>query len=186
MTWYAAFTLARAEAIAEHHLREVGYATLYLHYAATIRHARRSGAVLRPYFPRYVFVEAGANQGLYGAAKACGVSEMVGFGGSAIEIPARVMAELHRRADHTGRLPEDDPQVAHLHRAGSTVRIVAGAFEGFLATVRVDSGREVRLWIEIFGRLTEAKIPSGDVETASPGCAAHSRPPIEKPQRSAR
>lgn len=172
MAWFVAMTHARAEAIADHYLRQAGYGTLYLHYAATVKHARREHVALRPYFPRYVFVETGVGQGLYAAAKAQGVSEIVGFAGQVVEVPERVMAELQRRADRTGRLPDDDPVVAHLHRHGSTVRILGGPFEGFLAVVEVDTGRKIRLWLDIFGRTTEARIPSKDVEAASPTLAA--------------
>lgn len=173
MTWFVAMTLARAEAIAEHYLREAGYGVLYLHWVHKgLRSGRQTYDAIKPYFPRYVFVEVGPRQGLYAAAKAQGVHSIVGFAGEAVEVPERVMAELQRRCDRTGRLPDDDPVVAHLHRKGSTVRITGGAFEGFLAQVRLDNGREIRLWIELFGRKTEAKIPSKDVDAVSPALAA--------------
>lgn len=173
MTWYVAMTLARSEAIAEHHLRQAGYGALYLHWIHKgLRSGRQVYDSIKPYFPRYVFVETGQNQGLYAAAKAQGVHSIVGFAGEAVEVPGRVMDELKRRCDRTGRLPDDDPVVAHLHRKGSTVRIMGGPFENFLAVVEVDNGREIRLWVEIFGRPTEATIPSKDVETVSSALAA--------------
>lgn len=173
MTWFVAMTLARAEAIAEHYLRQAGYQTLYLHWVHKgLRSGRQTYDAIKPYFPRYVFLDAGPRQGLYAAAKAQGVHSIVGFAGEAVEVPERVMAELQRRCDRTGRLPDDDPVVAHLHRKGSTVRIIGGPFENFLATVKLDNGREIRLWVEVFGRKTEAKIPSKDVETVSSGLAA--------------
>lgn len=171
--WFVCMTLARAEAIADHYLRQAGYGTLYLHWVHKgLRSGRQTYDAIKPYFPRYVFLEVAPHQGLYAAAKAQGVHSIVGFAGEAVEVPERVMDELRRRCDRTGRLPDDDPAVAHLHHVGSTVRITGGPLEGFLAEVRLDNGREIRLWIEVFGRKTEAKIPSSHVEAASPALAA--------------
>lgn len=175
MTWHVAFTLARAEAIAEHYLRRVGYGTMYLHEAVTVRHARQVTNVLRPYFPRYVFFETalrGPAEGLYSAAKAQGVSQVVGRAGEPLEVPQKVMDELRRRAGPTGLIHAKRAEEAHFHQPGGEVRIVRGSLEGFIAQVALDNGHEIRLWLEIFGRPTEARIPSKDVEAVSPALAA--------------
>lgn len=175
MVWYVCHTLARAEAIADHYLRQAGYGTLYLHKAVTLRHARRAYDVLRPYFPRYVFFQtapSGAAAGLYSASTAIGVSQVVGCAGEPLEVPARVMDELRRRAGPTGLIHADTFEEAHLHQPGSQVRILAGPFEGFLALCRLDNGREIRLWLNLFGRSTETTLATSSVESASPECAA--------------
>lgn len=165
--WYVVHTLSRAEAIAEHHLRQAGYGVLYLHYAATIRHARRSFNVLRPYFPRYVFFEANG-QGLYGAANAVGVLEIVGCAGEPLEVPERVMDELRRRGDAKGLV---DAQVVENGRRrfsiGSRVRVAGGPLEGFFAEVALDDGEHVRVWLQMFGGRIEAIFDPAGLEASA-------------------
>lgn len=169
MTWYVAHTLARAEAMAEHYLREAGYGTLYLHRLVTVTHARRSLKVLRPYFARYVFFEAGERQGLYAAAKATGVSVIVGNAMGPLEIPSAVMRELRSRGDGHGLV---DEQVVEDGRrrftVGSRVRVAGGPLEGFFAEVALDDGEQVRVWLQMFGGQIEAIFdPTGLQASAS-------------------
>lgn len=167
--WYVAMTLARAEAMAEHHLRQAGYQTLYLHYAATVRHARREKRVLRPYLPRYVLFGTDGEQGLYAAARAVGVSSIVGTGAGPLEVPDRVVVELRSRGDESGLV---DAQVIDDGRrrfaVGSQVRIAGGPLQGFLAEVAIDGGKEVRVWIQMFGGRVEAEFGPTALEPVSP------------------
>lgn len=169
MTWFVAHTLARAEAMADHHLRRAGYETLYLHRLVTIRHARRAEKAIRPYMTRYVLFDARPDQGLYAAANAIGVSSIVGTRAGPLEVPGPVVAELRGRGDRYGHVTEQVVEDGRRrYDVGAEVRVTAGPLEGFLAFVALDSGSAVRVWLRMFGRQIEVPFdPTGLQASAS-------------------
>lgn len=166
--WYAVHTNARGEWQAHKRLREQGYETLYLHRRATVSHARRKIGVLRPYFPRYLFVAVLPGQSFAAINSTEGVSALVYFGDEPLVIPQRVIAELRTRCDQTGLVPEEVAKTAHLMAEGTEVHITSGTFAGFVGTVALDTGKQVRLWLSLFGRPVEATVPLSSVERVSP------------------
>jgi transcriptional antiterminator RfaH len=163
-------TNIRKERLAHKELRKQGYETLYLHYLDTVRHARRVIGVLKPLFPRYVFVAIRPGQSLYAVEFTLGVAGVVHCGAEPLEIPARVIAELRARGDENGRTdaPGGKPLGRRIYRTGETVRIKDGPLQGLLATMALDAGGEVRIWLNMFGGRVEAVLDPLGVEPASP------------------
>ena len=149
--WYAIQTAPRAEWGVHRALDRLGYDTLHLHYAATVRHARRVIGVLKPYFPGYLFAAVVAPLSIHPIAVTAGVVAIVGDLAGPIEIPPAVIGELRSRGDERGLmpLPPAEKQRRELE-AGEQVRISAGPLENLLATVALDSGTEVSVWLEMF------------------------------------
>ena len=56
ITWYVAYTQPHGEAKALDHLRRQDYVLYLPRYRRFVRHARKRALVLRPLFPRYLFV----------------------------------------------------------------------------------------------------------------------------------
>src|SRR6185437_1454428 len=56
ISWYAVYTQPHAEPKALDHLLRQGYSAYLPRYRAKVSHARRRQIVLRPLFPRYLFV----------------------------------------------------------------------------------------------------------------------------------
>lgn len=166
--WYAVYTKARAEWLVHKGLREQGYETLYLHRRATVSHARRKIGVLRPYFPRYVFVAVGPRQSVYAVNTTIGVSTVVYAGLDPLEIPAEVIAELRARGDENGLVEERGPEARKRLKRGQQVRIAGGPFEGLLALVALDSGNAIRVWLDGFGGKVEAILDPSGLEPVSP------------------
>lgn len=167
-TWHAVQTQPRAEWTVHRGLAELGYETLHLHFPDTVRHGRRVIAVLKPHFPRYVFVGVGEGQGLYAVSKMMGVTALVCAGQRPLVVPADVIEELRQRGDATGRMGGPVAEKRRRLQAGEVVRLTAGPFEGFFATVAIDEGVRLRVWLKMFGREAEAVVAPLDVEPASP------------------
>lgn len=154
VSWHVAHTQARAEGLAVTSLQQRGYEVLFLRYRAKIRHARRETTELRPYFPRYLFFAASG--GLWSAAKAPGVGEVLAQAGQVLTVPEPVIDELRARGDNHGIVtaPARDGHERRRFVAGDVVRIHGGPFQGFLAQVELDTGKQIRLWLEQLGRRT--------------------------------
>jgi len=155
MAWYIAYCNARAEAAAAARLTELGFQTLYLHYAATTRHARKTRHVIRPLYPRYIFVGLSPTQGLYSVNSAQGVSQVLKVGEAPVAVPAAVMGELFAKGDAAGLVSGiDEPAKRRLFKTRQRIRVDIGPFLGFIGQVESDSGKEVRVWLEILKRRT--------------------------------
>lgn len=155
--WYAVHTKPQAEAEADLNLRRLGYATFYPFHRVRTRR-RRAGTnayrvewIERPYFPRYTFVAVRASEGLGPAMRADGVSSIVQFDGQPLEIPHPVMDELMARADEAGLIGEEDLTARGKLRPGQKAHLENNPLSGLVAQVSVDNGKEVRLWVEMFG-----------------------------------
>jgi transcription antitermination factor NusG len=170
--WFAVHTNARAEWMAHCRLKEQGYDSLYLHFLGLVRHARRQIAVLKPYFPRYLFVAIGPGQSFGPVNRTIGVASIVHRGDEPLWIPDPVIAELRSRGNAAGLIGPEEIRKRALLKRGSQVRILQGPLEGFLATVAFDDGAQIKVWLSLFGRHTPARLPSQGVELLHPNCGA--------------
>lgn len=170
--WYAVQTQPRAEWMVHRKLRQAGYGTLHLHYRALVSHARRKYAVLRPYFPGYLFVEIGPRQSAMAVNTTHGVLGLVHAGEAPVVVPPAVIEELRAKGDSAGLMPAEVGERLERQRAsmapGTAVRLVSGPFAGFVGTVALDDGLELRLWLDLFGRRVKAVSSADFVERLSP------------------
>lgn len=152
-------------------LQNRGFETLYLHYRDTVKHARRKIAVLRPYFPRYVFVGVPPAQSLHEINSMIGVSTVLYCGDEPLVIPDAVIEELRARGDEHGFvkvLPKERAEHRKRYRRGQRVRIAGGPLEGLFAIVSLDSGDQVRVWLEMFGGKVGALFYPEGLKSGSP------------------
>lgn len=160
--WYAVHTRPQAEAEADLNIRRLGYITWYPFHRVRCRRKRpgslayRVEWIERPYFPRYTFVAVRPRERYYEPigpiARADGVSSVVSFQGGPLEIPHAVMDELMDRSDGSGLIGEDDLTTRARLAPGQKVLLnVTAALNGLLAQVSLDNGKEIRLWVEMFG-----------------------------------
>ncbi len=169
MKWFAVLTNARAEWMAHLELRRQGYDTLYLHYRGAVSHANRKIGVLKPYFPRYLFVGVDLGQSIGKINKTQGVSTVVYFGDEPMPVPSRVMAELRAKGNPDGLVDIPAPAVRERLERGSQVELASGPFAGFMATVALDRGPSIVVWLRSFGdRLIPLTVGPEDVEPLNP------------------
>jgi transcriptional antiterminator RfaH len=169
MKWFAVLTNARAEWMAHQELRRQGYDTLYLHYMGTVSHANRKIGVLKPYFPRYLFVGVEPGQSIGKVNKTQGVSTVVYFGDEPLAVPDRVMDELRAKGNRDGLVDVPAAPVRERLERGTQVTLESGPFAGFIATVSLDRGASIVVWLRSFGdRLIPLTVGPEDVEPLNP------------------
>lgn len=172
LQWFVVHTNRKAEAAADSRLRALGYRTFFPQYRTLVRHARKILPVVRAFLPRYLFVGLAEGQGLYGVNTCHGVATVVHSGGRPQRLPDSVVTEWVERMGPDGviEVPSAlDPKREKLE-SGQEVEIVDGPFAGFGGIVELDNGREVSLWVSLFGRRVKAQFY---IEALSPVVRRH-------------
>lgn len=163
--WYVAYTQPQAEAKAAQHLRNQGFPVFLPFHRRLRRHARRTEAVLRPLFPRYLFVALDLERQRWRSVGGTrGVIHLVCQGERPAPVPAGVVEALQARADPSGAIPLDALAVLE---PGRPLRITAGVFAGH--TGRYESMTEderVVLLLDLLGRRLEIAVPAMCVQAA--------------------
>lgn len=163
--WYAAYTQPQTEARAAQQLRNQGFAVFLPLCRRLRRHARRSETVLRPLFPRYLFVALDAEHQRWRSVNGTrGIVHLVCQGDRPAAVPAGVVEALQARADGTGAVPLD---VLAVFERGQRLEITEGPFAGLVG--RYDSltaDQRVILLLELLGRSVEVAVPLMHVDAA--------------------
>jgi transcriptional antiterminator RfaH len=159
ITWYAAYTQPNAEAKAVQHLGRQGYDCYLPYYRRYVRHARRRAVVLRPLFPRYVFV--GLDRFVHRwrpIRSTAGVIGLVTSGDEPVPVDAAIIDAL-RRQENVGTFDLLSP-AQRLH-VGDDVRVTQGPFADLIGRLLgvVDHER-VYVLLDLLGRSVRAEFPA--------------------------
>ena len=163
--WYVVHTQPQAEARADLNLRRQGFRTYLPRYTRTRRHARRTDVVVRPLFPRYLFVALDLAKDRWLAIQSTfGVSQLVLAGERPASVCETVVDEIRAREDDRGfvklRLP------AGLG-PGSSVRLTDGIFAEHKGIIdRVADERRVAVLLKLLGRDVRVFVPAALVGTS--------------------
>ncbi len=163
--WYVAYTQPQSEFRAADHLRRQGFEA-YLPLCRRIRrHARREETVLRPLFPRYVFVALDLDADRWRSVNGTvGVGRLVCHGERPAALPDGVVEGL--------RISEIDEGVVPLSRLvlfdpGARLRVLDGAFAGQTGTYHAMTEAErVVLLFNLIGAEVRVTVPIHAVEAA--------------------
>ena len=163
--WYVAYTQPAAEHRAAAHLERQGFDAYLPQCRCIRRHARREETVLRPLFPRYVFVALDLDVDRWRSVNGTvGVSRMVCRSERPAALPGGVVEGL--------RISEIEEGVVPLSRlvlfdAGAKLRVLDGAFAGHTGVYHSMSEAErVVLLFDLIGREVRVEIPIHAVEAA--------------------
>ena len=178
LKYYVVHTNAGAEMTAERSLRQAGYDTFYPHYPGTATLGRKTIGVIRPYFPRYLFIGVEEGQGLYAANKAIGVSIVLHSADGPFEVAKSVVDEIKARCGQSGLINAPVIKQGHgrelsrLHR-GTSVVITGGPLKGMPGTVEEDDGksREIKVSVTLFGKAMPASVLSTELAVKMDRCA---------------
>lgn len=170
--WFAVHTKASREWLADKNLRQQGFATFYPYFMKTIRHARKTESVRRPYFNRYIFVGIGEFQSHHAVNSTIGVSTIVHAGEQPLEIPSVVMARLHDLASDDGFIAVTQRPRPRF-KPGQVGRVNNGPLAGLLFQIsRVDDRGQIEIWVHNLGRATRFSLSSARLgELVSPESA---------------
>jgi transcriptional antiterminator RfaH len=163
--WYATYAQPQSEARAERELRQQGFDVFLPLCRRLRRHARRSEMVLRPLFPRYLFVAIDlATQRWRAVNGTRGVVQLVRQGDRPAPLPAGVVEALRARADGSGAVPLD---ALSMFEPGRKLLVTAGPFAGHTGKYEtMTSDERVILLLELLGRSVEVAVPLLHVDAA--------------------
>ena len=162
-SWYVVFTRPNGEEIASRHLQRQGFYT-YLPRRLTIRrHARKQERVVRPLFPRYLFVAMDlCSQRWRSVQSTVGVSRLVCRGDAPAPIPDGVVEKLIEQQDETGCV-----RLVSNFRSGDRVRILGGAFADLVGLYEeMTDTQRVTLLLELLGRQVRVMVAPELLEAA--------------------
>jgi transcriptional antiterminator RfaH len=166
ITWYAVYTQPNAEIKAAEHLARQGYAAYLPRYRRYVRHARTNALVLRPLFPRYLFVGLDRLvQRRRPIRSTVGVVGLVSSADEPVPVSALIVDAL-RRQESEGAFDLVSP-VQRL-RAGDTIRVTQGPFADVIGRlIGVADHERVFVLLDLLGRSVRAEVPALAVEAAS-------------------
>ena len=149
--WYVVQTHVNAETKAADNLGRQGFAVNLPRYLKRRSHARRVDTVVRPLFPRYLFVAIDvATQRWRSIQSTLGVSHLVCWSDKPGSVENSVVDGLKAREDEDGFI-----RLVRRTRfsPGDKVRVVDGAFTDSLALVEGVNDRErVAILLDLLGR----------------------------------
>jgi transcriptional antiterminator RfaH len=158
--WYAVQTQPAKERYAEENLRRQGFDSYLPQVRRSVRHARRQSDVLRPLFPRYLFVALDVEiAGWRSVQGTFGVRSLVMEGDRPLPVPRGLVERMIAASDADGRIDLQCDLAP-----GSPVKFLRGPFADRLGTLaaRRDSER-VAVLLEILGATREVMTDPADL-----------------------
>ena len=160
--WVVAYCHANAEARAGEHLRRQGYEVYLPRYKKTRRHARKVETVIRPLFPRYIFI--GLDQGTTPwrpIRSTVGVSHLITAGERPLVAPDWIVDQLRAGEDDAGLYSQTDE---NSFNKGDAVEIIDGPFfERQGVFDGLNDNQRVAVLLDIMGRQVKTLVPLGAV-----------------------
>lgn len=163
--WIVAHCHANAEVKAEVHLKRQGFDVFLPKYKTTRRHARRVETVIRPLFPRYLFIRFDAQSTHWRPIRSTvGISHIISAGERPLIAPSWVVEQLRQRQDDDGMFA---PAQKERFEKGDAVQITDGAFSDRLGVFDgLNDSQRVAVLLDIMGRQVRTLVPSEAVRRA--------------------
>ncbi len=162
--WYVVHTKPQKELMAASLLQERLSLEVYL---PEVLQQYRGRKQLRPFFPRYLFVQVDLGRITAAAIDAIpGVIHLVAFGDRPQPIRADLVTTIRERIDQfnaEGGLPD------YPFHTGDRVRLTGGPLQGLEAVFQgpMRSSQRALVLLEFLGRLHEAEVPMDQLEPVS-------------------
>lgn len=156
--WYVVHTRPQCEELARCNLERQGF-TVYLPlFRRMIRHARRKSEVLRPFFPRYLFVAFDPAVARWRAVNSTlGVARLISEGETPVAVDDDVVDDIRRRADVDGVLTLDE---ALPFAVGDRIQVREGPFRDFWGLFHgLDDKSRVCVLLDLMGRSLRLTLP---------------------------
>ncbi|MGP3699819.1 transcription termination/antitermination protein NusG [Rhodobacter sp. NSM] len=161
--WYLVQTKPNAFRIAERNLLRQEFSIFSPTQTQTRKYGTRFRHTVQQLFPGYLFVRFNPEFPQWRAINSTyGVSRLVTFGNVPSPVPHALIAGLQQRCGSDGSLLPPDRL-----SAGDRIRIVAGPFADYVATVeQIDQDRRVWILLDILGGKTRTQIPVEQLQKA--------------------
>lgn len=158
--WFAVQARPFKESYAAANLENQGFPTFLPRLRKTVRHARRSRAILAPLFPRYLFVSLDLSRDRWRSVTGTfGVSHLVTDGTRPLPAPPGLVERLIGASDDLGVLDLSGGLVP-----GQNVRFVTGPFAEMVGRlVRLDDRGRAEVLLAILGAQRSVTVPAREV-----------------------
>jgi transcriptional antiterminator RfaH len=156
--WLVVNTQPNSEMRAEYHLKRQGYCVYLPRYTKTRRHARKTEKVVRPLFPRYLFVEYDPNRTPWRAIQSTiGVSRLVLAGEKPLSAHQDILDEIRRREGVNGLVALGK---SLSFQEGQSVCVTEGPLCDQVGLFQcADDNQRAIVLMELLGRHVKARIP---------------------------
>ncbi len=146
--WYVVHTQARAERLAENHLKQQGYRVFCPVIKRETRHARKVKTVLAPLFPRYIFASFNpARDRWLSINGTVGVLRLITANDRPQALPKDLVEALMD-------MPADEADPDQTFQPGQNVQLLGRQFTEFVGQIRsLDDKGRVQVLLEIMGRV---------------------------------
>jgi transcriptional antiterminator RfaH len=164
VSWYVVHTQVNAEPKAAENLLRQGY-QVYLPLGRRNRvHARRREVVLRPLFPRYLFVGFDKERSRWRTIfSTIGVATLICQGEMPLQVPKGIVEEI-QASERDGQF--DDAGIVARLKPGAPVLITRGPFSDLTGQLQsLVSGDRVRVLLQLLGRQVPTVL---DLEQVAP------------------
>lgn len=167
--WYVIHCHPRAEAGVSANLAEDGFEVFHPEYLKLAVHARRRIKLPAPLFPCYTFVRFDSedketwrpiNRTHGVVCVLCSTEE------TPLAVPTSIVHELQNSVGPAGYIEVTDETQPIRYRRGQYLRIVDGAFVGFIGTFIGSDRQRVGILLEMLGGHREVRVPNSQVTLA--------------------
>jgi transcriptional antiterminator RfaH len=163
--WYAVHTHPNEEQKALINLKRQNYEAYLPLVAKKVRHARRTQHVLRPFFPRYLFVSLNLqSEGWRSIRSTFGVNDLVCFGDSPTALPHGVVESLKTQQNANGCVNFTSQNTL---KPGDRVIVLNGPFSQLVGICeQMTENERVAILLELLGRKVRVLLGVDTVEAA--------------------
>ena len=149
--WYAVYTKPHKELFSYKELKKQNFKVYFPKIQKTIKHARKVSSVIRPFFPRYIFISLDISRDLWSSVNFTpGVNRLICAGDIPAKIPDMVINELFSAQDDQG-LQEYIPSLNW--KIGEEIKIKEGPLSGLNALFAgLSDDMRVNVLLDMMGR----------------------------------
>lgn len=163
--WIVAHCHANAEMKAESHLRRQSFDVYLPKYKRTRRHARRVETVIRPLFPRYLFIAFDPESTRWRSIRSTvGISHLISAGEQPLTAPSWIVEQLRQREDASGLFADVGQEQ---FKKGDVIEITngpffdrSGIFDG------LNDSQRVAVLLDVMGRQVKALVSRESIRRA--------------------
>jgi transcriptional antiterminator RfaH len=159
MTWYVVHTRPQGEETALRNLERQGFRAYLPRCRRQVSHARRRQTVLRPFFPRYLFVELDLKAERWQAIHSTfGVAGLLSDGDRPLPLPAGVVEGIRADQDASGVVvPRPEPPPFAL---GDRVQVLDGPLrDSWGVFAGLDEHARITVLLQLLGRTVRVALP---------------------------
>ena len=163
--WYVVHTKPNEEARAGYHLARQRFGVYLPRYSKMRRHARKTERVVRPLFPRYLFIALDLARDRWVSIQSTfGVVGLVMSGEQPAPLPTEAVEAIRAREDADGHVALG---LAPGLGIGSKIRLLDGIFADHSGVVdRIADERRVAVLVQLLGRQVRVFVAAESVTAA--------------------